>query len=105
MVGKVAVSVVSLILVVGVVIGVVAVVHRNDSSDNDQHNMSSSMKAVTTICAPTSYKDACVRSLESVANNQTATPKDYVMAAIQATLDEVKKSFEVTSKTVVNKDS
>ncbi|CAA3005939.1 pectinesterase-like [Olea europaea subsp. europaea] len=105
MVGKVAVSVVSLILVVGVVIGVVAVVHRNDSSDKDQHDMASSMKAVTTICAPTLYKDACVRSLETVANNQTATPKDYIMAAIQATLDEVKKSSEVTSKTVVNKDA
>ncbi|KAL2486671.1 Pectinesterase 4 [Abeliophyllum distichum] len=104
MVGKVAISVVSLILVVGVVIGLVTIVHRNDSLDNDQHNMSSSMKAVTTICAPTLYKDACVRSLESVANNQTATPKDYLMAAIQATLDEVKKSFEVTSKTVVNND-
>jgi len=105
MVGKVAISAVSLILVVGVVIGVVAVVHRSNASDNDQHNMSASMKAVTTICAPTSYKDACVRSLESVAKNETATPKDYIMAAIQATLDEVKKSFEVTSKTVVNKDS
>jgi len=105
MVGKVPISAVSLILVVGVVIGVVAVVHRSNSSDNDQHNMSASMKAVTTICAPTSYKDACVRSLESVAKNETATPKDYIMAAIQATLDEVKKSFEVTSKTVVNKDS
>jgi pectinesterase len=105
MVGKVAISAVSLILVVGVVIGVVAVVHRSNSSDNDQHNMSASMKAVTTICAPTSYKDACVRSLESVAKNETATPKDYIIAAIQATLDEVKKSFDVTSKTVVNKDS
>jgi len=105
MVGKVAISAVSLILVVGVVIGVVAVVHRSNSSDNDQLNMSASMKAVTTICAPTSYKDACVRSLESVAKNETATPKDYIMAAIQATLDEVKKSFDVTSKTVVNKDS
>ncbi|CAA3000425.1 pectinesterase-like [Olea europaea var. sylvestris] len=105
MVRKVAISAVSLILVVGVVIGVVAVVHRSDSSENDKHNMSASMKAVTTICAPTSYKDACVRSLESVAKNETATPKDYIMAAIQATLDEVKKSFEVTSKTVVNNDT
>ncbi|CAI9759208.1 unnamed protein product [Fraxinus pennsylvanica] len=104
MVGKVAISAVSLVLVVGVVIGMVAVVHRSDSPDNDQHNMSASMKAVTTICAPTSYKDACVRSLESVSNNQTATPKDYIMAVIQATLDEVKKSFEVTGKTAVNKD-
>ncbi|XP_022851456.1 pectinesterase-like [Olea europaea var. sylvestris] len=104
MVGKVAISAVSLVLVVGVVIGMVAVVHRSDSPDNDKHNMSASMKAVTTICAPTTYKDACVRSLESVANNETATPKDYIMAAILATLDEVKKSFNVTGKTVVNKD-
>ncbi|XP_075520399.1 pectinesterase 4-like [Primulina tabacum] len=104
---KVGISVVSLILVVGAVIGVVAVVRSSENSANDESGKSpsASMKAIDSICAPTSYKDACTRTLGPVARNETATPKDYIMAAIQATLEEVQKSFEVTSKTIVNNET
>ncbi|XP_073146407.1 pectinesterase 4-like [Henckelia pumila] len=104
---KVGISVVSLILVVGAVIGVVAVVRSSQNSANNdtQKGPSSSMRAIESICAPTSFKDACTRTLEPVARNESSTPKDYIMAAIQATLDEVKKSLDVTSKTVVNNET
>ncbi|KAL3531567.1 hypothetical protein ACH5RR_010889 [Cinchona calisaya] len=103
--GKVAVSAVSLILVVGVIIGAVAVVRHGEESKAHNGNGSgttSSMKSVTTFCASTPFKDACARSVESVANNATATPKDYLMAAIQATIQEVRKAIEVTNTTKID---
>ncbi|CAK9152844.1 unnamed protein product [Ilex paraguariensis] len=100
MIGKIVVTLVSLILVVGVVIGIVAVQHHEDSKNGE--NTSTSMKSVTTICASTDFKDACARSLGPVAKNSSATTKDYILAAIQATINEVKKSEEVTSKQSVD---
>ncbi|OVA16653.1 Pectinesterase [Macleaya cordata] len=102
-IGKVAAVGVSLILVVGVVIGVVASVgyfgHKNGDSSSgaksDDTHMSAGMKAVTTICGPTEYKEACIRTLSPVAaNNGSTNPKDLVKAAIQVALDEVQKAVE-----------
>ncbi|XP_027063762.1 pectinesterase 4 [Coffea arabica] len=96
--GKVVVSVVSLILVVGVIIGAVAVVkHGEDSKNNNVAG--SSMKSVTTFCESTNFKDACAKSVESVANNATASPKDYLMAALNATIQEVQKALQVANAT------
>uniref|UniRef100_A0A5B7BQY1 Pectinesterase n=1 Tax=Davidia involucrata TaxID=16924 RepID=A0A5B7BQY1_DAVIN len=101
MVNKVVVSLVSVILVVGVVLGVVAVVHNKGSSAS----VTSSMKSVTTICAPTDHKEACMNSLSSVAKNESATPKDFIMAAIKATVDEVKKAMDVAGTVKVNNET
>ncbi|KAK9288458.1 hypothetical protein L1049_016915 [Liquidambar formosana] len=92
---KIAAMAVSIILVVGVCIGLIVGIgrssHNNSSSDN---GMSTSAKTVASICAPTDYKEACVSSLNAVANNESATPKDFIQTAIQVTIQEVKAALE-----------
>ncbi|KAI4338593.1 hypothetical protein MLD38_023631 [Melastoma candidum] len=80
---------VSVLLVVGVCIGVIVGVTRKDGSGGSGDQISSTSKSVLAICEPTSYQQACVNSLSTVANNASATPKDFIMAAIQATIQEV----------------
>ena len=95
--GKLFVFGVSGILVVGVVIGLIAgVVHHNSSNDDDSNALSTTSKTVASICSQTDYKRACVNSLDAVANNQSATPKDFIKAAIQVTIQEVKAAVEKT---------
>jgi len=96
--GKVIVSVTSLILVVGVVIGAVVVVQKNGSSKSDE-NLTPHMKAVTQMCAPTDYKETCVKSLSSVNNTD---PKELFKAAIMATTEAVKKSLNISDSIVVD---
>ncbi|KAF8387738.1 hypothetical protein HHK36_026392 [Tetracentron sinense] len=98
MMGKVVVAGVSLILVVGVIIGIVAGISRNSSSSNDSSGigLSTSSKSVATICAPTDYKEACVKSLAPYANNASATPKDLFKAALQVTIEEVKSGLNLS---------
>ncbi|KAK4372398.1 hypothetical protein RND71_007782 [Anisodus tanguticus] len=104
MVGKIVVSLVSLILLVGVIVGVVVVVNKNGDNKEDQ-NSAVQMKKVHEFCQAAEYKDACAKSLEGVAKNESATISDYLMAAFQNTVEEVKKGMEEAGKTNVNKDS
>lgn len=103
--GKAAIPVVSIVLVVGVVIGVVVVVKNKDSQHDHPGTTTatSSMKALTSVCEFTTYKEACATSLESAAKNTTATPKDYILAVVEAALRELNKSREVTGKVTVDK--
>lgn len=103
MVGKIVVSLVSLILLVGVIVGVVVVVNKNGDSKDDASSKVQ-MKKVHEFCQSTEFKDQCAKSLESVAKNETATVQDYLMAAFQTTLDEVKKGLAEAGKTNVNKE-
>lgn len=97
MIGKIVVTGISLILVVGVVLGVVASINRHGSNDNNSaDNMSASMKAVTSICAPTDYKEACVRSLSPVAQNGTTDPKVFLLAAVNMTIEYAKSGLELS---------
>lgn len=95
MIGKVAVSGISLILVVGVALAVVAVVNHGGDHDKD-HKPSTQVKMVDSLCAKTSYKDACEQSLAPVAKNSSADYKDYIKAALQATADQVSKSLNLS---------
>lgn len=104
MVGKIVVSLVSLILLVGVIIGVVVVVNKNGDSKEDE-STKVQMKKVHEFCQSTEFKDQCAKSLESVAKNESATVQDYLVAAFQNTLDEVKKGLVEAGKTNVNKES
>lgn len=86
---------VSIILIAGVAIGLIELVRRANTSNHPNHDpLSSKSKAIQAICGPTDYKDACVTSLNSVANNQSATLKDYIQVAISSTIDAVKQSIE-----------
>lgn len=93
--GRITVAGMSIILVVGAVIGVV--VRKRSSSDNDDE-FSTSSKAVASICGPTDYKRACVNSLGSIATNESATPKQFIEAALSATIQEVKLALEKSAK-------
>ncbi|GAB2226497.1 hypothetical protein Droror1_Dr00022307 [Drosera rotundifolia] len=104
MAAKAVISVVSIILVVGVVIGVVAVVHHGGSAKSSgnsrDENLSNSMKTVNALCAPVMYKDQCIRSLGSVAQNDSATSQDYIKAGLKLALDEIVKSMNLTDTLV-----
>lgn len=100
---KIAVPIVTTLMVVGIVIGVVAVVHSRSKEAEEAKN-SPSMKMITTICEPTEYKASCASTLHSVANNASATPNDYIRAVVEAALQEVTKALAATGKVVVDKD-
>ncbi|KAG2697804.1 hypothetical protein I3843_07G122500 [Carya illinoinensis] len=101
MLGKIVVSIFSLILVVGVAIAVVAVVHHNGSTKAGE-NLSPSMKAVAEICGKTDYKEACQKSLSSAAENGNTDPKEFLKAAIQSTINEVAKASNFSDKLIQN---
>lgn len=105
MIGKAAVSVVSLLLVVGVIIGVVVVLKNNGHPQQQETHTSSNMKMITSICEMTNYKEPCAGSLEATAKNSSATAKDYILAVVNAPLDEVIKAIEATSKVNVNNET
>ncbi|XP_038875878.1 pectinesterase-like [Benincasa hispida] len=95
MVNKVVLPGISLILVVGVALAVVAVVNKNNNSTTE--NLSPKMKAVSTICSNTNYQEECQNTLTNVAHNASSDdPKEYVKAAILATMEEVKKGYNLT---------
>ncbi|XP_047317297.1 pectinesterase-like [Impatiens glandulifera] len=82
---------ISSLLVVAVAIGVVVVsVSKSSSSDDD--NLSTTSKSVSTICTQTDHKQLCVASLGSVASNETATPIDFLLAAINYTISSFRDS-------------
>lgn len=87
------------ILVVAAVVGVIVGVHKSSSGDskNGGDVLSTTSKSVSSICSTTDYKQACVDSLSSVANNQSATPKDYLQAALDYTVQAMKAALANTS--------
>ncbi|VFQ73832.1 unnamed protein product [Cuscuta campestris] len=107
---KIVLPLVSLVLVVGIVCGAVLVFHRNGSHDDSSSSSSSnsgdiasgSMRSVTTFCQYAEYKDSCAKSLSAVANNQSATTKDFILAILQSTIDEATKSHQVALNTKVD---
>ncbi|KAL3598156.1 hypothetical protein D5086_006074 [Populus alba] len=101
MIGKVIVSAVSLILVVGVIIGVVVTVHRSNGS-NDTESLSPQMKAVSALCQPTYYKDACTNTLSAV---NSTDPKELIKGGIVAISASLRNSFNVTDDLVAKTDN
>ncbi|TMW91361.1 hypothetical protein EJD97_014437 [Solanum chilense] len=84
----------SIILVVGVVIAIIASNNRTqDSSDNDEKDdkvLSTTSKSIASVCSQTDFKKSCVDSLSSMANNQSATPKEFLLKAIEVAIQEVR---------------
>ncbi|KAJ7973318.1 Pectinesterase [Quillaja saponaria] len=93
---------VSSFLLVGMVVAVTVGVNLNQDyadtkSGNKSHEVSSSMKAIKTICQPTDYKQECVRSLHSAAGN-TTDPKELIKVAFKVAM---KKISEGVQKSIV----
>lgn len=98
--GKIIASVVSLLLVVGIVIGLV--LNSHIINKKEQTN-SSSMKAVTSFCEPAVYKDVCATSVGEVAKNGSANGKDYLLAVFKATITELQNTKTKTGNVSVDK--
>ncbi|GAB2217874.1 hypothetical protein Droror1_Dr00001087 [Drosera rotundifolia] len=80
----------SILLVVGIAIGLIVGVHDISSKDDSEDPFASTSKAVAAFCSQTDYQRTCVDSLSSIAYNETATPKDFLAVAINVTIDAVK---------------
>ncbi|KAL5727451.1 pectinesterase [Ranunculus cassubicifolius] len=98
--GKAVVAAISLILVVGAVIGTVVIVKERNKNGTPATGGSSSggistgMKAVDTLCSPTKNKDLCIETLSPVAKGDTnASPKAFVEASFQATIKAVNQAL------------
>ncbi|XP_014495061.1 probable pectinesterase/pectinesterase inhibitor [Vigna radiata var. radiata] len=92
--GKIVVSVVSLILVVGVAIGVVVTVNKKGGEPSIQ----SDQKSVEIICQNTDDKNLCHNTLSSVKGLDAADPKAYIATAVKATMDSVIKAFNMSDR-------
>ncbi|KAJ9547577.1 LOW QUALITY PROTEIN: hypothetical protein OSB04_020120 [Centaurea solstitialis] len=96
-------SSVALVLLVGCALGILAAMHFKNMDEKTDANegettTSTSVKAVTVVCQPTQYKDACERSLAPLANDSKASPKDYLLASIRSAKLEVDKVLEAASQ-------
>ncbi|KAM7279020.1 hypothetical protein ACFE04_006154 [Oxalis oulophora] len=89
---------VSIILVVGVCIGVIVGVNKNNDggTSSDDAALSTTTKSVASVCSNVDYKEACVKSLTPLANNESATPKDFLLAAISVTMQEIQATMNHT---------
>ncbi|KAL8207953.1 hypothetical protein R6Q57_007365 [Mikania cordata] len=92
MANKVIVSVASVVLVVGCVIGVILLLVHNGKSH--ERVSTGSNKAVDIICKPTEFQDACRNAVDEVAKNSSATYQDYIIAVIRATASELDNALE-----------
>ncbi|KAK5783494.1 hypothetical protein PVK06_038003 [Gossypium arboreum] len=86
---------VSIILVVGVAIGVVSTVHRNH---NDNETLSPQMKAVSNFFSFTHYRESYHKTLSSV---NSTDPKEFISKAILAAEEAVKKFFNYSDSLIV----
>ncbi|KAG4134206.1 hypothetical protein ERO13_D08G142500v2 [Gossypium hirsutum] len=91
---KVVVAGVSIILVVGVAIGVVTTINH---SRDAKGKLSPEMKVATSICAPTHYPDTCQKTFDSM---NSTDPKEFVKKAIYAAEEEVKKFLNFSNSKI-----
>ncbi|XP_019427047.1 PREDICTED: pectinesterase-like [Lupinus angustifolius] len=89
------VSVVSLILVVGVVIANIVINHKGNNSSTNP-NVKANYSRVEKICQSAEQKDLCVQTLSTV--NEASDPKEYVAAIVKATTESVNKAFNMSDK-------
>ncbi|KAG4131819.1 hypothetical protein ERO13_D09G237800v2 [Gossypium hirsutum] len=78
----------SVFLVAAVVAAVVGVTHLKNNGDSKSGEISSSTKAVQTVCQPTQFKEACEKSLES---SNSTDPKELIRTSFQAAIEEIRK--------------
>ncbi|CAN6468257.1 unnamed protein product [Victoria cruziana] len=83
-------SVVLLAMVVAVSVGV-SKGQWFDHNSGALEELNPSYKAITTICQPTDYKDACVSQMSAASTTGTTDPKDLVKLAFTVTMNEIHK--------------
>ncbi|XP_004494467.1 pectinesterase [Cicer arietinum] len=101
---KIIISAVSLILVVGVAIGVVVAVNKKGEDPEIQ----TQQRSLRVICENAEDQKLCHETLSSVRGLDAADPKAYIAAAVKATTDSVIKAFNMSDRLTTeygNKDS
>ncbi|KAK4378892.1 hypothetical protein RND71_000754 [Anisodus tanguticus] len=85
------IGVCSLILVAMVVV-VVVTMNWNDKKASDQ-DVTTTKKAIESICQTTHYQHTCVESLESSADG-SSDPKDLIQKSFEVTIKRIKEAVE-----------
>ncbi|KAG8499592.1 hypothetical protein CXB51_006224 [Gossypium anomalum] len=86
------------VLVVAMVAAIAVGVSRAKDSDNDDAKVSTSEKAVQSICQTTDYRETCENSLS---NANTTDPKELIKVGFQAAIQEIGKVIS-NSSTIQN---
>ncbi|XP_061371940.1 probable pectinesterase/pectinesterase inhibitor 21 [Gastrolobium bilobum] len=97
---RIAIIGVSTFLLVAMVVAVTVSVNlKNDSNgnvkDSGKSHVSSSVKAVKTLCAPTDYKKECEESLTAQAGN-TTDARELIKIAFNITIKKIGEGLEKT---------
>ncbi|OIW17486.1 hypothetical protein TanjilG_22598 [Lupinus angustifolius] len=94
---------VSTFLLVAMVIGVTVTISSNknvideeDPKDNSKSHVSSTMKAVISLCQPTDYREECVNDLSKEAGN-TTDPRELIQIAFQITINRIGEGLKKTN--------
>ncbi|KAJ7942388.1 Pectinesterase [Quillaja saponaria] len=90
---KVVASVISLVLVIGIVLGIVAVVHNKN---NDDQQTSAHEKVVTAICKMTENQNLCHDTLNNV--NANGDPKEYIRYGVKATANQFISTMNMSDR-------
>ncbi|CAJ1969563.1 unnamed protein product [Sphenostylis stenocarpa] len=96
--GKVIGAGVSLILCVGVVIGVVAVVQSPKNETSSTGELKTTNRAVTALCQNSDDQKYC-HSVLSTTNS--SDPKDYITTVVKNSMDTVIKAFNMSDRLTV----
>lgn len=81
----------SLLLVVMVIAATFGIISNSDN--NYSQDISTSNKAINTLCSSVDYQDTCVKSLSSKEYNQTDDPKELVKIGMEVTMKQIKDAL------------
>ncbi|CAK8572492.1 unnamed protein product [Lathyrus sativus] len=100
---RIAIIGVSTLLLVAMVVAVTIGASRNESGadndieDNRRNHVSSTMRAVQSICQPTDYKKECVETLTAEAQAGNVTdPKELIKIAFNVTMKKIGEQIKAT---------
>lgn len=101
---KTVASAVSLILVVGVVVGVVALVRTNNDNSaapetGNNNDINTHSKSVQAVCQNAEDKKLCTDTLKPVSDSDD--PKEYIATVVKTSMDSVIKGFNLSDKLTV----
>ncbi|CAJ1969537.1 unnamed protein product [Sphenostylis stenocarpa] len=96
--GKIIGAGVSLILCVGVVIGVVAVVQSPKNETSSTGELKTTNRAVTALCQNSDDQQFCHSVLSTT---KSSNPKDYIATVVKTSMDSVIKAFNMSDRLTV----
>lgn len=98
---KMAVVGVSSLILVAMVVAIVletgSFFQDSSSEGGDSKRVKTSTKAIKEICQPTDYKQKCIKSLTSVAGNDTTDPQQLIKLSFKVAINQIKKALKESS--------